>query len=167
MNEPTKQVEEIKSTDVGSMEEVFGKNGSMFQNDVKEVKVKEVDLTGSQEVEENVTPEDFGKAEAEKVEVEPKGTAIEIDQDIKDFPEDIPIDSPDAGTGEDGFNDHRLSTVKPEKEYLVETAIEYLFNPNNKKIFPVNKDIVKQKDLVPCTKEGKILPDTRRPSDFR
>ncbi len=101
-----------------------------------------VDLTGNQ-VEENVTPEDFGIEEA----------AGFID--------------PDIGTQDDPANDHRLSTVKPRKDIPEEYVIEYLYNPENKKIFPVNEAIVKQKHLVPCTKEGKLLPDNRRPSDFR
>ncbi len=74
---------------------------------------------------------------------------------------------PDAGTQDDPANDHRLSTVKPEKVYPVEVPIEYLLNMNTGNVFPVNEDIVRQKGLVPCTKDGKVLPDHRRPSDFR
>ncbi len=117
-----------------------------------------VDLTGTQEdlvghkdltnhelhVAENVTPEDHGKEEAAKVRDPEDITEKELDQ---------------------GFYDE--TTVKPKKDIPVEYPIEYLFNPNNKKIFPVNEAIVKQKHLIPCTKEGKLLPDNRRPSDFR
>ncbi len=97
-----------------------------------------VDLTDSQE--ENVTTEDFGKGEAEGENT--------VTENMKD-------NAPDE------------VEEKPAKIGCEETVIEYLFNPNNKKIFPVNDDIVKQKFLVPCTKDGKLLPDTRRPSDFR
>ncbi len=115
------------------------------------------DLTGSQEGE-NVTTEDFGIEEATLA------SSILNDSAVKD--EQGFIDS-EAGTQDDGANDHRLSTVKPKKDIPDETPIEFLFNPNNKKVFPVNKDIVRQKGLIPCTEDGKLLPDFRRPSDFR
>lgn len=136
--------EQIHVSEVGSMEEVLGENDSLFQELEADAKVvgetkptvtgETVDLTGSQEeltghkdltnpelyVEENITPEDFGKEEA-----------------------------------------------KPKKDIPAEYTIEYLINLETKNVFPVNEDIVRQKHLVPCTKEGKILPDNRRPSDFR
>ncbi len=123
------------------------------------VTAEPVDLTGNQEVEENVTTEDFGVDEALKAEGE--NVVTEDTKDGQGF-----ID-PDAGTQDDGANDHRLSTVKPKKDIPEEYTIEYLYNPNNRKVFPVNEDIVKQKHLIPCTKEGKLLPDNRRPSDLR
>ncbi len=106
------------------------------------------------------------------------------------------VTDPEAGTQDDPANDHRLSipqditeedaeaqkagltleayraqqtalTEPIKKEYPVELPIEYLLNMNTGNIFPVNEDIVRQKGLVPCTKDGKVLPDHRRPSDFR
>ncbi len=196
MNEPDKAKEEVKAEEVGSMEEAFGENDAMFSGskdagqprDLTEAKVvgetektltaEPVDLTGNQEVVEedpgydaaieaqgeNITPEDFGKDEAiiggahngENPVVDPEHTTLTA-----------PDVDPDAGTSDDPANDGRLSTVKPKKDIPEEYTIEYLFNPNNNKIFPANEAIVKQKHLIPCTKEGKILPDNRRPSDFR
>lgn len=66
-----------------------------------------------------------------------------------------------------GKEEAKAEEVKPAKVYPVEVPIEYLKNTETGNIFPVNKDIVRQKFLVPCTKEGKVLPDHRRPSDFR
>ncbi len=190
MNEPDKAKEVVKADESGVID-------SLFQADLKEAKAvgetettltaEPVDLTGNQEVVEeedrgydaaieaqgeNITPEDFGKEEAiqggahnGENPVDPEHTTLYNAVD------------PDAGTSDDPANDGRLSTVrsknrfpdeeKPEKVYPVETPIEFLFNPNNKKIFPVNEDIIKQKGLVPCTEDGKLLPDHRRQSDFR
>jgi hypothetical protein len=163
MNEPTNYKEVINSNEVGSMEEAFGKDDSMFLSEVKPggtMKQNPVDLTGSQ-IDENTTPEDFGNEEAIK------GGAQNGENPVTETPKDEQsfID-PAVGTQDDGANDHRLSTVKPEKEYPVDTVIEYLYNPENKKVFPANKDIVKQKHLIPCTKEGKLLPDERTAQDF-
>ncbi|MCP4257973.1 MAG: hypothetical protein GY774_10665 [Planctomycetes bacterium] len=47
-----------------------------------------------------------------------------------------------------------------------EAPIEYLLNPVNKRVFEVNDDLVKRKDLVSCTKEGKRLHDNRRLGRF-
>ncbi len=118
--------QEIKSTDVGSLEEALGTGDPLFKSEAPTA--EPINLTDGQEV----------------------------------------VD-PDAGTQDDPANDHRLSQVdkKPAKDIPEELPIEYLFNPNNKKVFPVNKDIIKQKGLIPCTKEGKLLPDTRRLSEFR
>ncbi len=48
------------------------------------------------------------------------------------------------------------------KEVVKEAPIEYLKSPVNGRIFPVNKSLIKRKDLVPCDKCGKKVPDNRR-----
>ncbi len=145
----------IASEEVGNIEEVFGKNDSMFKG--SKDAGQSVDLTGSQ-IEENETPEDFGFAEAaiqasiRLNESAAKDEAKAFDKALISPPEPIePV----------------LPAIKPKKDIPEELPIEFLYNPNNKKIFPVNAAIVKQKHLIPCTEDGKILPDTRIPSDFR
>lgn len=112
-----------------------------------------VDLTGSEEVVETSTP---ALQNFENPVIEEYGS------------QNVQNPAPDAVRDPEDVTEKEINQgFYNEKVYPVETTIEYLFNPNNKKVFPVNKDIVRQKGLVPCTKEGKLLPDTRRPSDFR
>ncbi len=133
--------QEIKSGDVGSMEEVFGKDDSMFQSEEKPVVV---DLTTTQEevtehqdltshelhVAENETPEDFGKDEAGKPELQ-KELEKEV---VKSVYKDIPVEVP----------------------------IEYLLNMETGNVFPVNDTIIKQRHLKPCDKDGRLIHDSRR-----
>ena len=127
MNEPDKET--INSNDVGSLEDVLGKDDSLFHANEE----KQVDLTGTQDdlvghqdqtnhelhVAENASPEDFGKDEAEG-----ENTVTENMKDI----------DPDSGTQDDPANDHRLSTVKPKKDIPEEYVIEYLYNPSARTI---------------------------------
>jgi hypothetical protein len=51
---------------------------------------------------------------------------------------------------------------KPEKDVPLEVPIEYLMNPeNNNKVFDATEFLLKRKDLIPCTKEGKKVYDHR------
>ncbi len=136
--------EEVKSNEVKPGDYTEHPEGKVVGENEQTFTAPVVDLTGSQE-------EVKDEAVSELVE-----TVIEENS----------VD-PDAGTQDDPANDHRLSTVKPKKDVPAETPIEYLFNPSNKKIFPVNEHIIRQKGLIPCTKAGKLLPDYRRPTDFR
>ena len=108
-----------------------------------------VDLTGSQSGEscpeadqnENVTPEDFGVHEAS-------------------------LEDPDEGTVNDAVNDHRLSASKDvyggrKTNMPDEVVITHLKNPATGHIFLVNDTIVRQKHLVPCDENGKLVHDNR------
>ncbi len=37
----------------------------------------------------------------------------------------------------------------------VSVTCTHLKNPENGRVFPVNKDLLKRKDLIPCNKDGK------------
>ncbi len=148
--------QEIKSTDVGSLEEVLGTGDPLFKPEAPTA--KPVDLADSQVAEEDVTTEDFGKGEADGENT--------VTENMKDITIEEAADA--AGlTVMEYIAQQTVTAEKPVKDIPEELPIEYLFNPNNKKIFPVNKDIIRQKFLIPCTKDGKLLPDFRRPSDFR
>ncbi len=135
----------INSNEVGSMEDLLGKDDSLFQNE----EAKAVDLTGGQDDligHKDLTNHELHVAEGENT----------VTENMKDI-------DPEDGTVEDSVNDHRLSTVKP----LEIADIKFLRSKTTGNVFPVNKEIIQQKGLMPCTEDGKILEDPRRPSDFR
>jgi hypothetical protein len=121
--------QEIKKDEVGSMEEVFGENDSMFQGKVDNVEVDR----------------DFEREYA----AVPEGENT-VTENMKDI-------DPDEGTVEDGVNDHRLAEVPD----IAPEDIKYLKNEDNGRVFEVTPEIIGQRHLVPCTKEGKTFKDTR------
>ncbi len=139
-----------------------------------------VDLTGGQE---NVTQEDYGIEEAQLQEdaaigentetelLKEVNTPLEMPEDEKD--EQGFVDA-EAGTQDDGANDHRLSTVDPsdvyegrKKDIPVEVPITHFKNMDTGNIFPTNSSISQQRHLRPCDKDGNLVHDTRTPQDLR
>jgi hypothetical protein len=137
-DQPEKQV--VASKDVGSMEEVFGENDSMFQGKVGNVEVNRKDAD-----------QDSLQKEYPAV---PEGENT-VTENMKDnAPDEV---DPDEGTVEDGVNDHRLAEVPD----VAPEDIKYLKNEDNGRVFEVTPEIIGQRHLVPCTKEGKTFKDTR------
>lgn len=118
---------------------------------------------------ETIKPEDVGSLEEELS----RDNSFVRDEAIPEPEKTVDLTSTQEEVQENetpadfGKEEAKAEEVKPAKVYPVEVPIEYLKNTETGNIFPVNKDIVRQKFLVPCTKEGKVLPDHRRPSDFR
>ncbi len=52
-------------------------------------------------------------------------------------------------------------TKKEEAKKATEKPITHLLNPINKRVFQVTPDIITRKDLIPCDKDGKKVPDHR------
>lgn len=111
--------QEIKKDEVGSMEEVFGKDDSMF-HEAPPIPGAEVPVEGENTVTEN----------------------------MKD---NAPVDLTDT----------------QEKDIPEEYEITHMKNVETGHVFPVNDTIRQRKFLYPCTAEGKLLPDLRRPSELR
>jgi hypothetical protein len=49
-----------------------------------------------------------------------------------------------------------------DKKYPVEVEITHLKHPVNGRIFEVNPDLIRNKELIPCDEDGKKVYDNRR-----
>jgi hypothetical protein len=112
----------------------------------------------------------------DKGELPGKATADAIDKDLLDsvyaraetgLPEVDEVvnlaEDQDEGTVNDAANDHRLSVVKDTPK---EVPIEYLKNPANGRIFAVNENLLRRKDLIPCDEDGNKVYDHRKIGRF-
>ncbi len=54
-----------------------------------------------------------------------------------------------------------VEEVSASSKYIKEEPIKYLLNPENKQVFEASDALLKRRDLVPCTKEGKCICDHR------
>jgi hypothetical protein len=88
------------------------------------------------------------------------------DENTPPVQDDQDSNETDDGTVNDAVNDHRLSTEKPKKDIPKEVPIEYLKSPVNGRIFAVNEDLLKRKDLIPCDEDGKKIYDNRKIGRF-
>jgi hypothetical protein len=142
--------EVVKSGDVGSMEEVFGKDDSMFQPDAQNDGVEE-DRPGK------TLPAIYREHEAKEDvlvnEVDLTASQIEETTETEAMKEaNVP-------------NEYPVDPVEPfsvrKKDIPEEVEITHLKHPITGHIFGVNDIIIKQRHLLPCTEEGKLVHDNR------